>query len=298
VTANGATDSRPTAAVVARINALTGRSYRLGERLDSPSGRTWVVRDGDHASCLKWFPGMDTLAQQRAAADTCEHLRGLGSPVPRYHQVDEVDGDGFVLMDFMAGHPVGRTGGLSERQARHLVELIELQAGAGVLAPPDPEAVVSEMVDFVHHGPLLDHIRSNSEEASQLLGRAQAIAWELRGIRLPGGDIEHKDMNPSNLIVDSAGGHHITGIVDWETTATGDRGGDVAAMMFYLWGGDPAPVREVLWDHLVAISTEEARSPRQHRGVLGARPREARPRLSVAPARVRVAAPQTRRKAR
>ena len=237
----------------ARINAATGRAYRLVEHRPPPhptrpQSGVWVLADGDHRACLKRLPGETDLAGQRAAAMTCARLHAAGSPVPRYRFVDVVAGDGIALMDFMAGHPV-LGGGLTPSQARHLVELIELQAGAAVLPPAPPDTEASRILDWASAW-----TGSESVEALELLGLVRAIAGELRSVSLPTGDIVHTDMNPSNFIVDREGGVRIAGIVDWENTITGDRAADVATILFYLWRG---PAGEVLWDGLVALCTEE-----------------------------------------
>lgn len=247
-------DSEPWARkALARINAATGRSYRLGDHRRPPhpmrpQAGVWVVADGDHRACLKWLPGDMTLAGQRAAAKTCEKLHAAGSPVPLYHLVDTVDGDGLALMDFMPGHPVGR-GALTPLQAGHLLELIELQAGAAVLPPGPPDTSASQILAWAS-----EWTGQQTSEALRMVARVQAIATELVDVRLPTGDVVHTDMNPSNFIVDRHGGDRITGIVDWEITTTGDRAADVGTILFYLWGSETA---EVVWDGLVALTTPE-----------------------------------------
>lgn len=238
---------------LARINSATGRSYHLGEHRPPPhptrpQAGVWVVTDGDHRACLKRLPGQTDLTAQRAAAMTCERLHAAGSPVPRYHLVDVVDGDGFALMDFMHGHPV-LGGRLSAGQARHLLQLIELQAGAAVLPASPPTVSAGLILSWAS-----EWVGAHPGEAVGLIDSVQAIARELRDVSLRSGDILHTDMNPSNLIVDRQDGNRITGIVDWENTTTGDRAGDIATNLFYLWRGETG---EILWDGLVALCTEE-----------------------------------------
>lgn len=240
--------------VLAAINIRTGRAYRLAEHRPPPhpmrpESGVWVVVDGDHRACIKRLPASTDLAGQRAAAATCERLAGLGSPVPRYHVVDVVAGDGVALMDFMPGHPV-LLGTLTPNQARHLVELVELQAGAAVLPPCPPDTDAGRILEWADEsaGP-------RSDEVLALVGRVQAITRELLDVRLPTGDIVHTDMNPSNFVVDRDGGDRITGIVDWENTITGDRAADLATSLFHLWG---SPAANVLEEGLVARCTEAA----------------------------------------
>lgn len=238
---------------LARINADTGHSFRLGEHRSPPHPTrpqcgVWVVSDGDHHACLKRLPGDTGLAGQRAAAMTCERLYAAGSPVPRYRFVDVVAGDGFALMDFMPGHPV-LMGGLTPGQARHLVELVELQADAAVLPPGPPNVSVSLILGWA-----AERTRTHPGQAVELIDRVQAIAGELGDVRLRTGDIVHGDMNPSNFIVDRKDGNRVTGIIDWEITTTGDRAADVATILFYLWRGATG---EVLWEGLVELCTDE-----------------------------------------
>jgi aminoglycoside phosphotransferase (APT) family kinase protein len=209
----------------------------------------WVVTDGDHRACLKRLPGDTELAGQRAAAMSCDRLHAAGSPVPRYHFVDVIAGDGFALMDFLPGHPV-LLGKLTPAQARHLLELIELQAGAAIVPPDRPDTEASRILELVS-----EWSRDHPGEAIDVTDRIVAIAGELRDVRLPTSDIVHTDMNPSNFIVDRDGGDRITGIVDWENTTTGDRAADVAVSLFYHWG---RPTAEVLLEGLTALTTEES----------------------------------------
>lgn len=252
----GADDETWAPAVLAAVGAATGRSYRLLEHRAPPdpnraASGVWVVADGAHRACLKRLPGDIELVGQRAAAATCERLHALGSPVPRYHFVDVVAGDGYALIDFMPGHPVAR-GSLTVGHARHLVDLIELQAGAAVLPPTPSETAVEQLVDGVLRWQLPDA----PPRVAELLKRAHAIAADSRAVQVPSGDVIHGDMNPSNFIVDAVEGEQITGIVDWEGTTTGDRAADLAGLLYYQWETDAAPI---LWDHLVAITTDEAR---------------------------------------
>ena len=249
----GVTDPTWAPDALARINAATGRAYRLGEHRPPPhptrrQSGVWVVTDGDHRACLKWLPGDSDLAGQRAAAMTCDRLYAAGSPVPRYHFVDVIGGDGFVLMDFMPGHAV-LGGRLTPGQAHHLVELIEFQAGAAVLPAGPPNVSPSLILGWAS-----EWTRAHPGDAAELIDAVEAIARELGDVRLPSGDIVHSDMNPSNFIVDSEDGDRITGIVDWEITTTGDRAADVATILFYLWRGTTG---EVLWEGLVALCTDE-----------------------------------------
>ena len=252
-TANDPTWARE---ALAAVKAPTGRSYRLVEHRSPPNpsraeSGVWVVSDGDHRACLKRLPGDTELAGQRAAAVTCERLHAAGSPVPLYHFVDAVAGDGYALMDFMPGHPV-TAGSLTPGHARHLVELIELQADAVVLPPTPSDTAVTSFVDSVIRWRFPDA----SPRVAQLLDRAHAIAEESRGGRVPSGDVVHGDMNPSNFIVDAKDGDRITGIIDWENPTTGDRAADLAGLLYYQWEAEATPV---LWDHFVAITSEGAR---------------------------------------
>jgi aminoglycoside phosphotransferase (APT) family kinase protein len=256
MTANRVDEAPWAPEALARINAATGRAYRLTEHRspphpNRPESGVWVVADGDHRACLKRLPGDTALDGQRAAQVTCERLHAAGSPVPRYHVVDDVAGDGYALMDFMPGHPVA-LGSLTAGHARHLVDLIELQADAAVLPPTPSDTAVEQLVDGILRWRLPDA----SPRVTRLLQRAHAIAEESRGVRVPSGDVLHGDMNPSNFIVDAADGDRITGIVDWEGTTTGDRAADLAGLLYYQWEKEAAPV---LWDHLVAITSDDAR---------------------------------------
>jgi aminoglycoside phosphotransferase (APT) family kinase protein len=86
-----------------------------------------------------------------------------------------------------------------------------------------------------------------------LLRRLQALARRNLGDEPRTQDIVHFDMNPANIL--QAGGR-LSGVVDWNVpfdgAGQGDRGFDVATLLFYTY--DVAQTRSALWDRALEVS--------------------------------------------
>ena len=86
-------------------------------------------------------------------------------------------------------------------------------------------------------------------DTAVLLDRLQALAAAGASGPVRSGDVLHFDLNPANILhVDG----RLTGIVDWSGVAQGDRGFDVATLLFYAYDVDA--VRDELWSRATAIS--------------------------------------------
>jgi aminoglycoside phosphotransferase (APT) family kinase protein len=99
--------------------------------------------------------------------------------------------------------------------------------------------------------PALDDAAAPGHAA--LLDRLQGIAAAGATGPVRRTDVVHFDLNPANILhVDG----RLTGVVDWNIpftgAAQGDRGFDVATLLFYAYDLDT--VRAQLWERAVAIS--------------------------------------------
>src|SRR5579884_366653 len=241
-------------AVLSAINAQTGSAYRLGERLSGGTRNSgaWLVDGPEGPAVLKWVPGESSPEPQRAAARTCELLSRLGAPVPRYRSVGTVSGGAYAVMDLMPGSTMNPG---SPRQIRELLSLVELQKDQGFGASEWPAQLVDRITvgdgNYSYPGVMGDW----SPEARHLQQRARDIARRGRSIACRTSDIVHQDMNPSNILAEHG---HISAIIDWENTTTGDRAWDVTEMLCCAW--EKTTVRGFIWERLCQLTSGESRS--------------------------------------
>lgn len=182
-------------------------------------------------------------------ATTSGALRRLGYPAPEYLIVDALAGDrGYALQCELPGSPPA-DGDVSFALTDELLALNELQAGQALLVnrePPVVQTLLSGGNGFALHEPLLQH----SAETSALLDAIVSIGKKFADLDYPTHDVVHYDFHLRNMLVDEG---HITGVVDWEGTASGDRAFDIATFLFYA-GGCSAAVQDRLWQTLLELT--------------------------------------------
>ena len=242
------------AAVLNAINERTGSAYILGDRL--PGGTrnagAWLVDGSDGPAVLKWVPGESSPDSQEAAARTCDILRRLGAPVPRYRSVGAVCGGVYAVMDLMRGSTMNPG---SPRQIRELLSLVELQKDRGIGISAWPAQLVDRILLGDGNYSYPEVMGEWSPEARQLLERSRAIARRSGSVSCRTSDIVHQDMNPGNILTERG---RISAIVDWENTTTGDRAWDVAEILFCAW--EKTNVRGLIWERLCSLTSSETRS--------------------------------------
>jgi Phosphotransferase enzyme family len=139
-----------------------------------------------------------------------------------------------------------------ERLVRVVGEL-RLQAGAGDLEDPQWPDGLLDTIEHGGDGYCLHSTMERHPDTAALLQRLRGIAAATDVGPARRTDVVHFDLNPANILhVDG----RLTGVVDWNVpfpgAAQGDRGFDVATLLFYAYDVDA--VRARLWDRGVAIS--------------------------------------------
>jgi hypothetical protein len=134
-----------------------------------------------------------------------------------------------------------------------VLEAMELQAGAGDLEDPPWPGWLLDTIEQGGDGYCLHSTMERHPDTAALLRRLRGIvaAADLGPVRRT--DVVHFDLSPANILhVDG----RLTGIVDWNVpfngAAQGDRGFDVATLLFYAYDVDA--VRAPLWDRAASIS--------------------------------------------
>jgi Ser/Thr protein kinase RdoA (MazF antagonist) len=250
--------------IVEAAAAATGtRVEVLGATARGESGSTFDVRVDGEAAILKVLPaGSEARSSQARLVRLLDTLRGRGSPVPEHLGAGATDDYVFTLQRRLPGELLEpRRGEAVEPRLLDLVlpallDAVELQADAGDLADPPWPGWVLDTVTDGGDGYCLHSTMRERPDTSSILDRAIAIARRARDhgrdpVRTT--DIVHFDLNPANVLHERG---RLTGIVDWnvpfEGAMQGDRGFDVATLLFYTY--DNPATRRPLWEHASAIS--------------------------------------------
>ncbi|HXW44367.1 MAG TPA: aminoglycoside phosphotransferase family protein [Streptosporangiaceae bacterium] len=231
----------------------------LEEMLAGESRSTFGVAAGTEQLVVKLVPSAPrALENQRRLVRIVRDLRGRGYPAPQYVGVGESGGTIFTLQRRLPGQPMHRAGMPPEPELLAAVlpsvlAAIELQRDAGDLARAPWPAWLLDTIETGGDGYCLHATMRQHPRTAALLRRLQTLA---RRSRLDGArtrDILHFDMNPANIL--HAGGR-LSGVVDWNVpfdgAAQGDRGFDVATLLFYTY--DVEAARDALWERALELS--------------------------------------------
>jgi aminoglycoside phosphotransferase (APT) family kinase protein len=248
------------AELVCWINVHHRTAFRIGARYpDGEQGAYALVAGEGKASqsfVLKWQVGTELPAALTGVASLTERLRAVGYPAPRYRLVGLAADLGVVysVQETLPGAPLG--GRLDDAIVEQLLALNDRQRGRTEVASIDwPAALVRIALDGGDGFCLLEPMRTHSIATSDLLTVVQRSAAACADELAPVGDVVHFDFQGGNILIENG---HITGVVDWEGSRTGDCAFDLATLFFCADGWadavDPAAALR-LWRALQARTT-------------------------------------------
>lgn len=222
------------ARMVDALHAQTG--LRLTLEGACPGGQVGAAyvrwRDG-HRSVLKWRPHSNAEELRAGPLAVTEALRLAGCPAPATELVAQVGHAVVMVQELLPGGKIDR---LDHRSLDQVLQLNELQAGR-LSGCPDIPAVDLHLNDdgagYCLHGPLREHNR----RTAALERWIAAVGADSRP-RPAGTDAVHMDFHPGNML---ARGGTITGIVDWDGAARGDRRFDLVTLRFGIHGQETDP---------------------------------------------------------
>lgn len=215
--------------------------------------------DGDAAilKVLDSQPGV--LDDQRRLVRVVEGLRSQGYPAPEYLCAGETDGVVFTVQRWIPGAVLEPGPGTPPDPAvldavlPAVLAAIEIQADAGDLHRVDWPGWLLETIHSGGRGYCLHETMRRRDETASILDRVRRVADVDPAAPPRTTDVVHFDLNPANILhVDG----QLTGIVDWnvpfEGATQGDRGFDIATLLFYAYDIDA--VRTRLSKAAVAVS--------------------------------------------
>ena len=186
-------------------------------------------------------------------------LRRRGAPTPRDRGVGRVGDTVFTVQERMPGVPLEPSPGARPDPTTfaavlpQLLAAVDIQRGAGDLADPPWPAWLLRTIDEGGDGYCIHATMRARPDTDGLLDRIEDSAARHRHRAVAAGDVLHYDLNPANVL---HVGTTLTAIVDWGVpftgAAQGDRGFDVATLLFYTYDLDVT--RADLWAEATRIS--------------------------------------------
>ncbi|WP_250003669.1 phosphotransferase [Actinoplanes sp. M2I2] len=209
--------------IIERIADITG--VRLTLEGPAPGGEVG-------AAYVRWPDGRQSvLTEGRSrSGPLVDRARRAGVPTARHELAAHVDGARVIVQQRLPGAPPAT---IDPSLVRQMVALNDRLAGL-LLDVPAPEPtelyLTGDGPGFCLHQPLAEH----STRTAELLDRVHAVG-AAHGSAMVGDDLVHFDYHPGNVLVD---GGRVTGLIDWDGAARGDRHFDLVTLRFWLTGRD------------------------------------------------------------
>ena len=242
--------------LVARVAAATGvpLSFR-GRCPGGEVGAAYVRWPDGRPGVLTWQPG-PRFDRQHLIAELLTVARSRGVPAPAYELVVPLTVGGeqavAVVQERLPGAPPDRLD-----EALVTAMLAANDGFAGVLADR-PEVPAAELYltgdgpGFCLHDPLAGYDRRTARLLSwiEAVGAASAPT-------MTGADLVHLDFHHGNVLADRAG--TLTGIIDWDGAARGDRRFDLVTLRFAVPPDAPDLAARLDAELAARLSTDELR---------------------------------------
>jgi hypothetical protein len=244
----------------APTQAVGGEIRIVGPTARGESGSTLDAIVGDVETVLKVLAsGPGVVENQQRLIRLVRRLRERGYPAPEYLGVGtagtvvvtaqrRVPGD---TLEPGPGKPVNP--GVFASTLPAILEAVELQAGAGDLPQPPWPGWLLDTITSGGDGYCLHSTMRGRPDTSMILDRVIHLGNQHSQDDARTADIVHFDLSPTNVLHRDG---QLAGIIDWNVpfdgAGQGDRGFDVATLLFYTY--DNEATRGPLWKRAVDIS--------------------------------------------
>jgi hypothetical protein len=163
------------------------------------------------------------------APRTTEALREVVYPAPRHVIVAE----SYSVQEELRGTPLG---GWNVPMPRRLLELVDLQAGRAVDDDRSwPATIVESLVDGFEEFMVLETLERHSAEGRELLARCRTAVERYAHLLTRSDDVAHLDLTAANVLAVYG---HVSGVIDWGGTRSGDCTFDLVTWLYYMPVGD------------------------------------------------------------
>ncbi len=237
--------------IVEHINRDRKTSYKVVGQCDSgESGAASQIVD---ALADRYVLKIGASGEFRSenAARTTRRMRSLGYPAPEYVAVGNADETSYSLQREMPDEPIGS--GVHPRLLPQLLHLNDLQRGQGDSENDEPHRIIRGVMEGYVDFCIIDTLRTYSAESAALLAALQRIVAAYARECPKRNDIVHFDFHTNSILMENG---HISGVIDWEGSESGDCAFDVATLLFYTWPF--ADFRAALWRALLERTTRGA----------------------------------------
>jgi hypothetical protein len=236
------------------LHAVTGVRLTVeGPCRGGQVGTAYVRWPDGHRSVLKWRPHSRLADLQRGPLAVMEAARAAGCPAPGTELVAQVGHAVVMVLELLPGTMAER---LDDRTLEQALAVNRLHAGL-LAGRPGVPAVRLHLQDdgpgYCLHGPL----RAYSRRTAALERRIAAVGRD-HPPELPGTDAVHMDFHPGNML--TADGT-LTGVVDWDGAARGDRRFDLVTLRFGSHTTDCAPEVTQRLDAALDVLPEDVLRP-------------------------------------
>ncbi|WP_343235002.1 phosphotransferase [Streptomyces sp. SID10853] len=222
------------ARTVDALYARTGVRFALeGPCPGGQVGAAYVRRPDGRRSVLKWRPHSRVADMRAGPLAVTEALRLAGYPAPATELISQVGHAVVMVQELLPGTTLDH---LDQRSLDQALGLNQLQADRLAGHPGIPTVEFHLREDgpgYCLHDPLR---RYNRRTAA--FERWIAAVGADHPARMAGRDAVHMDFQPGNIL---ATGGSITGVIDWDGAARGDRRFDLVTLRFGIHSTEADP---------------------------------------------------------
>ncbi|MGW1304231.1 phosphotransferase [Streptomyces sp. NPDC002514] len=196
-------------------------------------GAAYVRWPDEHRSVLKWRPHSQAEGMRAGPLAVAEALRLAGYPAPATELVAQIGHAVVMVQELLPGTKIDH---LDHRGLDQALELNQMQADQLADRPDIPTVALHLRQDgsgYCLHGPLRQHDRR-----SAALERWIAAVGSDCPPESAGQDAVHADFQPGNMLTTDGS---VTGVVDWDGAARGDRRFDLVTLRFGIHAEETDP---------------------------------------------------------